>query len=106
MEAKDREKEWEARNRKEQIKVIRGVVSALQSVFSRQMSIDDPAIRYCMFVDKLALALDIGLNVLNQQMDENFPDDLKLQMESLSNTVSQELKNLLEYCRSPTYNPE
>lgn len=98
--------DYEKRMKEENIKIARGVVISIESIFKRQRNIDDLCLRNCLFVDKLSLFLDIMMGILTTQMDDNWPEDLKLQIENLKNTIDKDLDNLMTYVRAPSFAPE
>ena len=105
MEEENKEKSYEEMRKEEDIKIARGIICALKNVFNRQKNIDDPCLKNCLFVDKLSMTLDIAMGVL-KTTTEDMPEDLKLEIESLSEVVNSELNGLMEWCRAPTYSPD
>lgn len=103
---KRHDENWEKQRRDENIKIARAIVTAVGSLFKRQQKVDDPSLRSCLFVDKLSCMLDISMAILITQVDDEWPEDLKLQIHTLNNTVNQELENLMTWCRSPTFSPD
>lgn len=106
MEEETQEKKWQREKKEENMKIVCALVNALSGIFDRQCSIDDQCLRSCLFVDKLALTLDIGIAVLSAHIDEDFPLDLISKINKLQETVNGEIKLLMQYCRSPTYDPD
>ena len=94
------------REKRRNIKIVCALVNALSGIFDRQCSIDDQCLRSCLFVDKLALSLDIGIAVLQAHIDDDYPLDLSNKINKLQETISKEIKLLMQYCRSPTYDPD
>lgn len=104
---RQRREEEEKKRREEDARIFRAVGNSIKNIFKRQMKIDDNCLRYCMFVDKLSMTLDILTAFLNTMVDrEEYPEDLRLDILQLSNLISEELENLMNYCRSPSYSPD
>ena len=99
------EKSYEQIRKEEDIRIARMIVNALKNIFARQTKIDDPCLRSCLLVNQLSLTLDVATAALKCVIDD-MPDDLSFEIESVTKTVNEELINLMEWCRSPTYSPD
>jgi hypothetical protein len=89
MEKTEAEKEYERRRREDDIKIAKAIVGAIGNLFTRQRKIDDPCLRNCLFVDKLSCILDIAMSTLQCQIDDEWPEDLKLKIFTLSKEINQ-----------------
>ena len=105
MDPKTSKKNEEA---KQHMMIITSVVTSLERIFARQSKIDDQCMRYCLFVDKFSMALDILIAFATSSIysNENFPDELKDRVDKLSKTLLEELENLMTYCRAPSFSPD
>ena len=106
MEEESQEEKWQRERREENIKIAQAIVKGIGSVFKRQRKIDDVCLRNCLFVDKLSCILDIAMATLQSQVDDHWPEDLKLQIHTLSNEINQDLENLMTWVRAPTFSPD
>ena len=106
MEEVKPEEKWQRERREENIKIAQAIVKGIGSVFKRQRKIDDVCLRNCLFVDKLSCILDIAMATLQSQVDDQWPEDLKLQIHTLSNEINQDLENLMTWVRAPTFSPD
>ena len=106
MEEVKPEEKWQRERREENIKIAQAIVKGIGSVFKRQRKIDDVCLRNCLFVDKLSYILDIAMATLQSQVDDQWPEDLKLQIHTLSNEINQDLENLMTWVRAPTFSPD
>ena len=106
MEEETGEERRQRERREENIKIAEAIVRGIGSVFKRQRKIDDVCLRNCLFVDKLSCILDIAMATLQSQVDDQWPEDLKLQIHTLSNEINQDLENLMTWVRAPTFSPD
>ena len=106
MEEETGEERRQRERREENIKIAEAIVRGISSVFKRQRKIDDVCLRNCLFVDKLSCILDIAMATLQSQVDDQWPEDLKLQIHTLSNEINQDLENLMTWVRAPTFSPD
>ena len=109
LDDEKRDREYRERQRDDTEKIIRAVLNSVTSIFSRQMKIDDPVIRYSLFVDKLSISLDIMFGVMSSVLhDDKYPysDDILSQTEKVKKIVQNELDNLMTYMRSPSYDAD
>ena len=106
MEEETGEEKWQRERREENIKIAQAIVRGIGSVFKRQRKIDDICLRNCLFVDKLSCVLDIAMAALQSQVDDEWPEDLKLQIHTLSTEINQDLENLMTWVRAPTFSPD
>ena len=106
MEEETGEERRQRERREENIKIAEAIVRGISSVFKRQRKIDDVCLRNCLFVDKLSCILDIAMATLQSQVDDEWPEDLKLQIHTLSNEINQDLENLMTWVRAPTFSPD
>ena len=109
LEEEKRNREYRERQRDDTEKIIRAVLNSVNSIFARQMKIDDPVIRYSLFVDKLSISLDVLFGVMSSVLhDDKYPysDDILSQTEKVKKLVQDELDNLMNYMRSPSYDPD
>ena len=106
MEEETGEERRHRERREENIKIAEAIVRGIASMFKRQRKIDDVCLRNCLFVDKLSCILDIAMATLQSQVDDQWPEDLKLQIHTLSNEINQDLENLMTWVRAPTFSPD
>lgn len=106
MEEMSQEEKRKIERREENIKMVQAIVRGISSIFTRQRKIDDVCLRNCLFVDKLSCILDIAMVALQSQVDEEWPEDLKLQIHRLSNQINEDLENLMTWVRAPTFSPD
>lgn len=81
------------------------ILSVAERILSRQTTIDDPVVRYSLFLEKLALAMDISLAVLDSQLN-GLPETTKDKAHKLKNDINEELLSLMSWVRSPVYSPD
>lgn len=87
--------------------MIASVINTAENIFNRQRKIDDPIIRYSLFVDKLSMVLDASSGFLKGFTDdEKYPSDLRDRIDHLSNTIHKDLDDLMEWIRHPIYSPD
>lgn len=109
LDQERRDNEYRERQREDTERIIRAMINSINNMFSRQKQIDDPVVRYSIFVNTLSMSLDIMLGVVSSILhDEKYPysEDILLQTQKVTKIVQDELVNLMNYVRSPSYSPE
>lgn len=92
---------------KHDVKVINAALGVCESILSRQRNIEDPTLRYSMFVDKLLMFLDIGIGLGKATLDDDdYPDELKERFEKLSEMLTNDLNSLMKWIQNPVYSPD
>ena len=79
---------------------MKAVLSSLSNIFGRQRRMDDPKLKNCLFVDKLASALDISLAALATAPEIRKNEELQKGLQEIHQMVSEELDELLKYCHN------
>lgn len=108
-EEQRREKEYREKQREENEIIIRAILNSVSNIFNRQKHVDDPVIRYSLFVDKLSMSLDIILGILTSVLHNEknpYSDDILEQTQKVSKLIQDELINLMNYVRLPSYSPD
>ena len=109
LDQEKRDKEYREKQREDNEKIIRAIINSVNNIFTRQRNIDDPVIRYALFVDKLSLSLDIMFGIMTSVLhdDKNpYSDDILSQTQKVMKIVQDELVNLMNHVRSPSYSPD
>ena len=97
----------EKRRLKDEIRSIKIGLRTVENILLRQRNIEDAALRYTIFVDKLCLIFDVGTAFLQEYFnDEKYPEDLKERIDDLSETLKDDLSQLMKWIQSPMYSPD
>ena len=92
---------------KNTIRVIRSSLFVIESIFNRQRRVDDPVVRYSLFVEKLLMIVDMGLGASKGFIsDDKYPDDLRNKVDELTASLQSDLEDLLKWIRHPVYSPD
>lgn len=105
------ERETRLRNEKElkeQIQIINASLFAAESILNRQRRIEDPVLRYTVFIDKLLMFVDIGVGIMKGVFtdDEKYPLELRDRMDDLARGLQNDLEDLMKWIRHPVYSPD
>ncbi len=97
------EKEKEEKEEKERIesdrRIFEAVMDSIDSILSRQRQIDDPVIRHCLFVDKLATIIDISKGMVKALNDKILTDDIIIKTDNIFKSLQEDLSALTEHVR-------
>ena len=99
--------EYDQRILEDNIALLKCGLSTIKTILKRQRNIDDPVVRYSVFVDKLSLILDMGVGVLKGYVDnDKYPTELRDELNALYNDFQQDLDGLMSWVRKPIYSPD
>ena len=92
----------EAKNRERHILTI---VRIFNKSLARQRHQDDPVMRYTLFVEKFAMAIDC-MTVFFEQETHGLSPDVINQARKVGEEVEKELNSLMDWIRTPHYSPD
>jgi len=95
----------EAENRKIKERHIGTIVRIFNKSLTRQRRQNDPVMRYTLFVEKFAMALDCFTVFLEEEAHGLSPDVIN-QAKKVGEEVEEELNNLMDWIRAPHYSPD
>ena len=97
------EREKEEKEERERIesdrKIFEAVIDSIDSILSRQRKIDDPVIRHCLFVDKLATIIDISKGMVKALNDKILTDDTIIKTDNIFKSLQEDLSALTDHIR-------
>jgi len=97
----------EKRRQEETDRILRIVLGVIEGTLVDYRSIPDQAIRHSLFVDKFAIALRIGVEIVRSAaITKHTPPDLALRTENVCTQLLAQVTELGEWIRSPMYNPD
>ncbi len=101
------EKKRKEMQRKDTEKVAKVVLNLYKNTMHRYKNTKDPATKYTLLVDKLCLALDLGMAALTAYVDEeNMDSRLQEEINYVSSDLQAELGHLMDWIQSPNYSPD
>ena len=106
-ERRQEEAERKEKERKERNMTIRIGVGMALSLITRQQTVDDPATRSMMFVDKLLMIMDGTMPFLNSlRYRYDLPTDIVSSMEKVHKQIREEVNRLMQWVQNPHYGPD
>lgn len=100
------ENNYEKRMIEDNIALLKCGISVVENILNRQRNIDDPVVRYSIFVDKMSLILDMGYGVLKGYVDnDKYPVDLRDKLDKVCSDLQKDLDGLMSWVRKPVYSP-
>lgn len=88
-------------------RIVLSLISAANRTLTRYKQVQDPTIRYSLFVDKFCILLDFALSILETFTEiEEYPMEVRSNLSELIKDIQKEMSLLADWIQQPNYHPD